>query len=840
MNFRKMLQTQTFEKKVNPIELYATLDRKSEAGPLRQAQEFVLNEWFTNRRNDRDLVVKLHTGEGKTLVGLLILQSLLNSNIGPCLYVCPNKYLVNQVCNEADKFGIPYCKLSDSNDLPNDFLSSAKILICHVQKVFNGKSIFKLNNSSVNVGAIVLDDAHACIDTIKDAFTITITKDKNENLYNNILLLFEDSLKEQGEGSLFDIKNGEFSSFMTIPYWSWNSKKTELLKLLSGASANEQVCYVWPLIKDNIINYEGYISGNKIEICPYNIDIRAFGTFSNATHRILMSATTQDDSFFVKGLDIAPEAIRTPLTNKNQKWSGEKMILFPSLIDKECDNETILKTFSEKTFNDYGVVALVPSTKRADNYQKSGAIKATFSTVDEILSKLKSHNFSKLVVIANRYDGIDLPDESCRILILDSLPYFDSLADRYEENCCPNSELINKRIAQKIEQGLGRGVRGEKDFCAIIITGHELVQFMQNCTTNKFFSPQTLKQIEIGEKIVEMAKDEDEKSDVLPELINQLIDRDVGWKEYYVNQMNSIDEIKVENNLYQRLSKELSIERKFIDGQYESAFEEMQNFINDSTIDNLERGWLLQKLARYAFHFQQSKYLEIQRSAFNNNHQLLKPQGEIKYNKLHYVNENRAGNIQNYFKEFGNYETLYMHVLSILESLSFGVVAQKFEAALKELGQLLGFESQRPDNEIRKGPDNLWCDENNCYAIFECKSEVDTTRQTISKQEAGQMNNHCAWFEAQYGHNCTYTAYIIIPTKDLSYEGDFTKNVRVIRQGKLRSLKESVKAFIAEFKNSNLQDLSLEIIQNNINVHKLNLNDIRESYSEEYYHCVKK
>ena len=94
MNFRKMLQTQTFEKKVNPIELYATLDRKSEAGPLRQAQEFVLNEWFTNRRNDRDLIVKLHTGEGKTLVGLLILQSLLNSNIGPCLYVCPNKYLV--------------------------------------------------------------------------------------------------------------------------------------------------------------------------------------------------------------------------------------------------------------------------------------------------------------------------------------------------------------------------------------------------------------------------------------------------------------------------------------------------------------------------------------------------------------------------------------------------------------------------------------------------------------------------------------------------------------------------------------------------------------------------
>lgn len=72
---------------------------------------------------------------------------------------------------------------------------------------------------------------------------------------------------------------------------------------------------------------------------------------------------------------------------------------------------------------------------------------------------------------------------------MDSLPYFDSLADRYEEQACPNSELINKRIAQKIEQGIGRGVRGEKDYCAILIIGSELVRFMRSIATNKFFSP---------------------------------------------------------------------------------------------------------------------------------------------------------------------------------------------------------------------------------------------------------------------------------------------------------------------------------------------------------------
>ena len=55
-----------------------------------------------------------------------------------------------------------------------------------------------------------------------------------------------------------------------------------------------------------------------------------------------------------------------------------------------------------------------------------------------------------------------MPDESCRILIMDSLPYFDSLADRYEEQACPNSELINKRIAQKIEQHKYKGLSSIK------------------------------------------------------------------------------------------------------------------------------------------------------------------------------------------------------------------------------------------------------------------------------------------------------------------------------------------------------------------------------------------
>lgn len=46
------------------------------------------------------------------------------------------------MCAEADKFGIPYCTFDENDGIPNDFLSGTKVLITHVQKVFNGRSVF--------------------------------------------------------------------------------------------------------------------------------------------------------------------------------------------------------------------------------------------------------------------------------------------------------------------------------------------------------------------------------------------------------------------------------------------------------------------------------------------------------------------------------------------------------------------------------------------------------------------------------------------------------------------------------------------------------------------------
>lgn len=631
---------------------------------------------------------------------------------------------------------------------------------------------------------------------------------------------------------------------MTVPYWAWINKKSETLKILSDESVSDEIKFAWPLMKDKIIEYSCFISGNKIEITPYNVSVEQFRTFSSAKRRILMSATTQEDIFFVKGLDFSTNAVANPIKYPQSRWSGEKMLLMPSSIDEECDRDLVATQFAKLTNAPFGVVAIVPNTKRAVYYEKIGAIfpknnKELFSVIDD----LRKSNFGKTVVINNRYDGIDLPDESCRVLIMDSMPFLNNFSDRYEEKCCPNSEIINKKIAQKIEQGLGRAVRGEKDYCAILAIGSDIEKFMKGVLTRKYFSAQTQKQIEIGFEVAKMAK-EDIREDDQPmkqifSLINQILKRDEGWKEYYTSEMNEIVQESVENRIYKRYAEENELEKLFSQGEYELAVERTQKFIDNFISDDLEKGWYLEQIARYAYMYSEEKSETLQKSAFKKNPQLLKPKEGIAYSKISFLNENRINRFKRNIGKYDSFNEFNLYINELIENLSFGIAAEKFESALKNLGEILGYVSQRPDKEIRKGPDNLWCVSNKKYVFFECKNEVDENRNAIKKSEAGQFNNHCGWFKKEYGELVDVLRIMIIPTKQLAHDADFNEEVFVMRRNGLKKLKDNLKKFAKEIRKYELDSLSDEKIQGYLNMYKLNIEDFPRNYIEDIYHLKK-
>ncbi|WOO35802.1 DEAD/DEAH box helicase [Anaerocolumna sp. AGMB13020] len=835
VDFSKRLSVSKKPKKTNPIDIYKELDRKSEAGPLRPTQEKVLEEWYNNRINQKDLIIKLHTGEGKTLIGLLILLSKLNSNEGPAIYVCPNKYLLQQVCLEAVKFGIPICTIDSNKEIPDEWYSGKRILIVYAHQMFNGKSKFGIGSRCEDIGCIILDDSHTCIDIIRDAFTVTIERENKDtpesaNLYFKLLSLFEDDLRQQREGTFIDIKEGNnFENLIPVPYWAWNNKLSEVTRILQSFSINKFMLFTWPLIKDMLANCQAFVSTNQIEISPYTIPIHQFGSFHNAKNRILMSATTQDDSFFIKGLNFSPEAVKNPVINTTKLWSGEKMMLIPSLIDSAFDRKTIISDIMGNVSNAFGVVALIPGQYKATEYNNCGCIISTTNTIFSDIRSLKDKDFTKNYVFKNRYDGIDLPDESCRILVIDSLPYFDRVYDRYEEICRPNSDIINKKVAQKIEQGLGRSVRSVKDYSCILLIGSDLVKFIKSSKTRDYFSLQTQKQIDLGREIAEWAKEDFyegcDKSKALRKLINQCLKRDEDWKNLYEETMDSIEAEDKISDMYDIFSEEKKADNFFYEGDVDNAIKTTQKIIDKyTTNNNFDKGWYLQTIARYKYSVNRAEADKLQKLAFQSNFELLKPQEAITYTKVSNINANRIKNICGWITNFKDYEDMLLDFNSILDNLSFGISAEKFENAMFQLGKLLGYYSERPDKMIRKGPDNLWYLGNNKYIIFECKSEVDTKRSTIHKYEVGQMNSHCGWFEHEYS-DAPVIRVMIIPTKNVSSDADFTHDVKIMRSHSLTQLKQNVKCLFNELKTYDIHTLNNETLHNLLYQYKLNETD---------------
>ena len=837
IDFSKKLGAKPKEKKINPIEIYSSLDRKTDAGPLRPTQDRVLQDWDANRRKDRNLIVKLHTGEGKTLIGLLMLQSLLNENGEPCLYLCPNDYLVEQTCREAEKFGINVCQFSqlDKYVIPVDFLNGKKILITNIQKLFNGKTLFGINANCVKIGSVVLDDSHACIDSIKSSFSIRIKKDND--LYDQLLQLFYDDLKEQAYGTLISIEQGS-SELLQIPYWAWIKKKDEVARLLASQPDDMSVKFAWPLLKDSLEDCQSFITGNGIEISPIYCPIEKFGSFTKAAHRILMSATTQDDSFFIKGFGFTANEVQQPLTDKVKKWSGEKMILFPSLIDEKLSRLSMIKLFSNEKIA-VSRFSIVPSFYMSQDYHYEGCVVANKNSLNGIIENIRRGQRNNLNVLVNRYDGVNLPDNDCRILIVDSLPICDNLSDRYEMECREGSEVTILKQVQKIEQGLGRSVRGEKDYSVIIIIGSDLVNFMMNHRTASYFSLQTRKQIEIANELVESLRQEildsaDSRKNLL-DLIGQSLKRDPNWKAYYQQEMDSMSEVEDNHHVYAIMEKEREYEYAAYNRNYEKACTIVSEVINMCAGNPQEQAWYQQILARYKFFISQIDSIHIQKAAFEKNSRLLYPQNGIDYKKLEFRSGEQLTNIQCWFKKFKSYQEMRIKSKVIFDNLSFGRASNLFEEALKDVGEMLGFESQRPDNEYKVGPDNLWCGVHNQYLFFECKNEAKKDRITIKKTEAGQMNNHSAWFKEKYS-DAEVCRIFVAPTNVLDQKANLTHEVVVMTPNLLDKFKYNLDSFLMEFKNYTLSDVDKDLIQEALVTHHLTVDEIKREYIEKIVH----
>lgn len=767
---------------IAPRDIFFTLNRSSSFSFPRDIQTEVMNQWFSCRDN-RDNVIKLNVGSGKTLVGLLLLQSSLNEGKGPALYVCPDKQLSQQIVDEANALGI------DITDDPHDpaYAAGERICVINIYKLFNGKSIFGVGSSKINIGAIVIDDAHACVSTIAKQFRIRLTN--THVAYQKILSIVSEDLKGYNAARYMDIESSDPYTFMEVPFWSWDSHQNEILKALHDSRNDEELQFTYLLLRDILKQCRCVIGGQHLEIEPYFPATDLIQSFRRAKRRIYMTATMSDDSVLVTHFGASASALENPIVPSSSQSMGERMILMPQELNPDITliNLRDLLVDLAKTVN---VVVIVPSENAITDWLSHAQQVLIGDNVVTGIEKLRNSHVG-LTVLVNRYDGIDLPGDACRILAIVDLPEVNSYVDQIDSEVLSGTAVNLRRQIERIEQGMGRGVRSNEDYCTVLLLGSKLTTRLRSPDGHQMLTPATKAQLNLSREI---AKKLDQPSiDEIKSVIEQCLNRDPGWIKVSKKVLVSL---KADDQLRLDPSK-LALKAAYDEAranQYSNAVNKIDTAI-DLTEDNHIRAWLLSWKAVFQHTIDAEGAQKTLAAAHKMEPSVTKPLHGTTYKTLTPATGKQATSlIENHEKRFIDATMMKLFADGLCSDLQFKPdTSETFEAAINDLAVFIGIKSQRPEKNYNDGPDNLWALYDGSFLVIECKNGV-TSDSGIAKKDAGQLDQSMDWFRGKYFASNAIPV-LIHPQRFLGQGASSVENMRIIDDKGLEKLRNNLRKF---------------------------------------------
>ncbi len=807
VDFAKLRSRRLNPRSIHPEEVFLRLPKSPGINDLWNGQAEALRLWHA-RRDQKDTVVKLNTGGGKTLVGLLICQSILNEERAPVLYLCPNRQLQEQVIEQSQKYGIPTVAYSKEPGHPIEFLAGRAVMIATYHALFNGRSKFGLTGSfeQVRLAGIVLDDAHTAFSNMRDIFSLSIKREELEDLYYEIAIQFRGDIERQSRpGTFDDVIAGRDRSIIEVPYIAWTNRALEVRQRLAGI-AQERFPFVWPLIRDSFKQSHALISKDQFSITPFFPLVDLFPSFTDCPRRIYMSATFADDSSLIRTFDADSGSVSKPIFPTSLAGVGERLILAPELMPLYgFDHKDLAGKLALNVAKSAGVVILAPSKSRAQKWEDVASL-ADGDSVALAVKALRLGTDRGPFVFPHRYDGIDLPDDSCRLLILSGLPRGANAYGLFRAAVLEGSSAINSTLAQLIEQGMGRGTRGGGDHCVVLLLGNELVGWISRKENLRLLTRSTQAQVEIGEDIC----NEIDSLDALGKTMKLCLERESEWTEYHAN---SLADSAVEQPVDVQSLEIAEAERRYFRlvriGYNQKAAATMEDFARQTQcLDPMQRGWLFELSARAAHLDGDSEKREkLQHEAFSYNKNLHRPASQAFYRPLSAPTK-QAENIVDYVTSFALRRGALVDFEKIAAWLVPTVSSGQFEEGLKRFGEVLGFATQRPESVQGIGPDVLWLLDSSATWTIEAKSKKNSN-SSLRKEEHGQLLQAVQWANQHYP-NMNHLGVVVHPNSNA------TKSVTVgstmaLTLPKLGELVGSVRTLLEELVSEPMGRPTLEV-----------------------------
>src|SRR5262249_1584136 len=143
----------------------------------------------------------------------------------------------------------------------------------------------------------------------------------------------------------------------------------------------------------------------------------------------------------------------------------ERLILMPSLSPLLSGDQPALNT-AKQIVKDHKCLVLVPTRRRARQWDDIAT--KWDEGVAEQAEDFKAAKPPSCLVLTGRYDGVDLPGDTCRVMVVDDLPAGVNPLERYLWEGLGLGKLLRSTIASRIVQSLGRISRGMSDHGVVV------------------------------------------------------------------------------------------------------------------------------------------------------------------------------------------------------------------------------------------------------------------------------------------------------------------------------------------------------------------------------------
>lgn len=804
--FRRV--THSGEAPSSPRTLFRDLARDPEVRFLWGHQDRVL-ERYEERIEKLDLALELPTGTGKTLIGLLIAEWRRRARKERVLYLCPTRQLVHQVGTLAQRYGVnaQVCLRPEYKGL--DLWQGGDAVA-----ISTYSSLFNYNPRFTAPQVLILDDAHAAEGYVGGHWTVTIGRESMVDGFRSLAALLMPAVDARTARLMADDDLGLFdrTAVEVVPHPRWWPLADAVCEIVDDAVDGTDEWYAWEdHIRDGLGACCLLVSSDQIVLRPLVPATARQPQFEGASQRLYMSATLGaggelERIFGVRRIERMPVPAEW-----EQHSTGRRLFLLPaaSLRPKEMD-----KFVADAVVAAGRALVLAPTldavSARRQALEQAGISTLGASDIEESLEPFTSRDRAALV-LANRYDGIDLPGESCRLLVLDGLPVAVNQLERFLYQRLAATALLGERMRTRLTQGVGRATRGEGDWCAVLVSSREAYDFCARGEVRELLHPELQGELRFG-----LDQSRDREVDDFLDLLEVLLEHREEWEAAEEDIRRLRDEARRSTDpaaasLEGAVAAEVDFTYAMWDGDYPRALERataVADELGGEAVASYRAWWLYQAgTAAWMAHkmFSMKGMLPQARELFRraaSTGRAVHWFAELAYGEL---GENAdvqaaaedlqaAERVQTRLRRIGFYGKGLTRRAAQLHKLLSGTDSTDWEVGLTQLGCLLGFDASHPRGQNE--PDSVWVASESVAFAWEAKSDEDPDG-AVGARTAQQAGGHEAWVRANtpVADEAGVMVFLVSDRHRLGEGADVhAGDVRIVRLDEVRDLAEQALA----------------------------------------------